>query len=120
MQGLLLQRICSSEEILEGRLDDLKGFLMERGYDPGFIEKQFNRVRNHDRKTVSERCKGRDNRVCFVIDFHPAFSSLNGTLQKMQSIVEMSSDFFKVVPEKPLLSFRRPRNLKDHLVRSKL
>ena len=90
------------------------------GYDPGFIEKNFNRVRNHHRKTMSDRVKGRDNRVCLVLDFHPALGSLNGILQEMQGIVEMSSDFFKDLPEKPLLSFRRPRNLKDHLVRSKL
>ena len=31
-----------------------------------------------------------------------------------------SSEFAKVLKEKPLLSFRRPKNLKDHLVRSKL
>ena len=35
-------------------------------------------------------------------------------------MVGLSADFAKVLKESPLLSFRRPKNLKDHLVRSKL
>ena len=47
-------------------------------------------------------------------------SSLNQIFRQLQDIVGLSLEFAKVLKEKPLLSFRRPKNLKDHLVRSKL
>ena len=56
----------------------------------------------------------------FGIRFSSGIKRIIGILHELQSIVGLSEDFLKVLPEKPLLSFRRPRNLKDHLVRSKL
>ena len=60
------------------------------------------------------------DRVCCVVDNHPAMGCLNQIFEQLQGIVGFSSEFAKVLKEKPLLSFRRPKNLKDHLVRSKL
>ena len=125
-QGLRLKRICSSDEVFERRLGDLKGFLVERGYDHDFIDSQFCRVRNHDRRDLLEskkKPKSKDSfgdRVCCVFDYHPAMGCLNQIFEQLQGIVSISSEFAKVLKEKPLLSFRRPKNLKDHLVRSKL
>ena len=120
-QGLRLKRICGSDETLKSRLDDLRGFLMERGYDQSFIDKQFVRVRNCNHAVMQgQQAKKKEDRICLVLDFHPALKELFGILHELHSIVGLSENFLKVLPEKPLLSFRRPRNLKDHLVRSKL
>ena len=62
--------------------------------------------------------KDQNNGVSLTLDFHPWFKSLNSTLQKVQGIVEMSSDCLQVLLERPMLKFCRPGNLKDHLVRS--
>ena len=56
-QGLRIKRICSSDEVFEMRLGDLKGSLVERGYDHDFIDNQFCRVRNHDRIDLFEYTK---------------------------------------------------------------
>ena len=55
-----------------------------------------------------------------IVDYHPAMSNLNHILEQLQGIVSFLSEFAKVLKEKSLLSFCRPKNLKDHLVRSKL
>ena len=116
-----LKRICSSDETLKSSLDDLKGFLMERGYHQSFIHKQFVRVRNCNHTVMQgQQAKKKEDRICLALDFHPALKELFGILHELQSIVGLSQDFLKVLPEKPIISFRRPRNLKDHLVRSKL
>ena len=47
-------------------------------------------------------------------------SCLNQIFKQLQDIVGLSPEFAKVLKEKPLLNFRRPKNLKDHLVRSTL
>ena len=47
-------------------------------------------------------------------------SGLNKIFRELQNIVGLSSEFAKVLNEKPLLDFLRLKNLKDHIVRSKL
>ena len=39
---------------------------------------------------------------------------------KLQSVVNLSANMGKIFPEEPLICDRRPKNLKDHLVRAKL
>ena len=87
-------------------------------HDHDFIDTQFLRVRNHDRADLLESKKklgNKDNfgdRVCCVVDYHPVISCLNQTFKQLQDIVGLSPPFAKVLKEKPLLSFRRPKNLK--------
>ena len=44
-------------------------------------------------------------------------SCLNQIFKQLKSIVGLSPEFARVLKEKPLLSFRRRKNLKDHLVK---
>ena len=94
--------VCSSDEVLERRLGDLKGFLVERGYDHDFVDTQFVRISDHDRADLLEsknKLKNKNSfgdRVCSVVDYHG-----------------LPSEFPRVLKEKPLLS--RPWNLKNHL-----
>ena len=60
------------------------------------------------------------NRNCFVIDFHPALRVLYNIFRELQVIVSWSERFLSIMPEQPMGCFRRSKNLKDHLVRSKL
>ena len=58
-----------------------------------------------------------------MVDYHPALSALYGIFRELQQIVGLSDSFLRsdsVMPEPPMISFRRCKNLKDHLVRSKL
>jgi hypothetical protein len=55
-----------------------------------------------------------------VADYHPALSAIYGIFRELQQIVGLSDRFLSVMPEPPMISFRRCKNLKDHLVRSKL
>ena len=56
-QALRFKRICNSNEGFERRLYDLRGFLVNRGYDKEFVEKQFGRAREVDRLTLIQRVK---------------------------------------------------------------
>ena len=66
------------------------------------------------------QCRQVNGRVCFVIDYHHALSALYGIFRELQSIVGLSFNLMKVMPEQPMTCFRRPRNLKDYLVQAKL
>ena len=121
-QALRLKRICSDENNLKIRLQELKGYLVKRGYNPGFVESQFSGVKEISRTSLFTRKESSEtkSRNCFVVDYHPALSALYGIFRELQQIVGLSDSFLSVMPEPPMISFRRCKNLKDHLVRSKL
>ena len=81
------KRICDSNEGFERRLDDLRGFLVNRGYDKEFVEKQFGRAREADRSSLlfnKEGKKEQDNGVNLVIDYHPALRCLYGMFRRYE------------------------------------
>lgn len=121
-QALRLKRICSNENQLRERLEDLKGFLVKRGYRGDFVENQFSRMKNIKRVDLLERKQRSEvgNKNTFVIDYHPGLQDLHGIFMELQQIVGWSDSFLKIMPDLPMICFRRAKNLKDHLVRSKL
>ena len=71
-QALRFKGICDSNEGIERRLEDLRGFLVNRGYDKEFVEKQFGRAGEVDRLTSLLNTEGKEeqsNGVNLVIDY---------------------------------------------------
>ena len=57
-QALRLRRICSKDTFFEKRVQDLCGFLVERGYGRNFVEQQVDRARRIPRnKALREKPK---------------------------------------------------------------
>jgi hypothetical protein len=123
-QALRLKRICHSDKVFESRLQELKGFLVKRCYNSEFVESQFKRVRILDRSSLfkreSEQIRRENNKSTFIIDYHQALRELYGIFRELQNIVGLSGKFLSVMPEPPMVCFRRSKNLKDHLVRARL
>ena len=73
-QTLRLKRICSNDNNLRKRLQELKGYLVKRGYDSGFVESQFGRVKGISRTRLFTRKESPEtkSRNSFVVDYHPA------------------------------------------------
>ena len=55
-----------------------------------------------------------------ALDFHPAFSGISSILTEHQPILSNCSTTKEIFSDKPFISYRRPRNLKDSFVRPKL
>ena len=124
-QALRIRRICSDENIFKSRLAELKGWFKGRGYEESFIQQQIDRVRGLDREALvitrdKEEDQGREGRVPLVTTYHPALSSIMGVAQRLHPMLVTSEEHRKVFPEPPFIAFRRCKNLKDILVRSKL
>ena len=116
------KRICDLDEVFQRRLDDLRGFLVNRGYEKDFVENQFSRAKEVDRCNLFDRREKKDQSkgVNLVIDYHPALRCLYGVFKELQSLVNFSAVLSKIIPKEPMICYRRPKNLKDHLVRAKL
>ena len=121
---LRLKRICDSEEVYKTKEEELKGFLLRRGYKRGFVDKQIGRVNCLDRdvllKGTEERNLDRSDRLVLTLDFHPALQAVHGILRELPILVNSVPALKKLLLVAPRLSFRRSRNLKDILVRAKM
>ena len=117
-----MKRVCNSENAFEKRLEELKGFLVKRGYCSDYVDNQFGRVREVNRNNLFKQKEGveHSNRNCFVVDYHPALRALYNIFRELHVIVSWSERFLHIMPEPPMVCFRQAKNLKDHLVRSKL
>ena len=55
-----------------------------------------------------------------IINFHPVRSGIGKVVNSLWPILHVSDDMKRVFGEKPIVSFRRPRSLKDEFIRAKL
>ena len=111
------------EEVFENRVIELKSYLTKRGFKSEEVDDQLQRAREVDRSSLLSRDSGRgdsDERVTLSIDFHPAFSSIGNKMREFVNILHTSDEMRQIFTKPPRVSFRRPKNLKDELVRSKV
>ena len=71
-------------------------------------------------QNIRSKAKENSKRIPLVFNFHPALSGIGKVVNSLWPILHTSDDMKSVLGEKPIVSFRRLRNLKDELVRAKL
>lgn len=116
-----IRRICSSNEIFEEQSRILKSHLCNRGYKAHTVQSAIDEITTKDRKTLLQYKEKTDkSRVPLVTTYHPALKNLNTILKSNLPILytnERMADLFK---DPPMAAFKRPRNLKDMVVRARL
>ena len=122
-QALRLRRICSDEQDFELRCEALKSWLLDRGFDSRMVSQQVDRAKGLDRNALLNKEEGRvsDSRINFVLTYHPALNTkIIEILHRNHRLLQTDDAHKWVFEEFPRVAFRRPKNLKDHLVRAKL
>ena len=121
-QGLRIKRLCSDDHKLQQHLENLKNWFCERAYPGGLIDEQLQRVKRKSRGKLS-RPKGMNNksmRVPFVVTYHPRLKNISKIIKKHIKHLYADPEVISVFTPPPFVSFRSVRNLRSHLVRSKL
>ena len=54
-----------------------------------------------------------------MIDYNPALGAIYDIFRELQVIASSTEMLLRIMPEPPMVCFRRTKNLKDHLVCSK-
>ena len=117
--SLRLRRICSDDETLKHRTYELKSQLKNRGYTK--ISQQINKAKVLKRDdTLKYKSKTHNNRVPLVTTYYPNLPNLNATLRRYWPIIESHPRLQKAIPELPIISYRRPKNIRDSLVQAKI
>ena len=116
-----LLRICSERETLITRLDELKVLLLSRDYRQKAVEDAIKRVLEINREEAIKRIpKKKCDRTIIVLTYNPALPSVSGILQKHWRVMAQDPYLKKVFPSPPMVAFRRPKNLRDKLIKARV
>ena len=95
----------------------------ERGYPLELLQHALDKVMPLDRMLLlkaTHETENEDDIVALVTTFVPQFSDLSTIVKRNWALLERSSTTKKMVGNKLIVSYRRPKNLKDILVRARL
>lgn len=116
-----LVRICSERDALESRFKELKDFLMSRNYNAKIIDSATDRARLIPRREALKKVEKKPtNRTVFCLDFHPALPDINKMVLSGWRTMTKDPYLREVFEKPPMIAFRRPKSLRDLLVKAKV
>ena len=121
-QRLRIKRVRSEDRALTNFVKDLKSWFCGRGYPENMVTEQLARVKYKNREDLVRTidCLSKEIVVPFVVIYHPHLNALNkmirGNLKHLHADHLVRSAFTPA----PFILFRTVRNLRSHLVRSKV
>ena len=124
--ALRLRRICSDSNTFELRAKEPKELtnqLHSRGYLKQDIVSAIDKARQRSRDALlSYRPKSTEvgTILPFVLTYHPDLPKVRDIVDKNWSIIESSDELKDIYQRKPVMAFRRPKSLRDFLVRARL
>jgi hypothetical protein len=93
--------------------------LKRRGYNDKVIESGFSKASEINRNDLLEYKEKKINkRVPLVLTYHPSLKKISGIVRHHWKEIENSETLAKLFPEPPVVAFRRPKCIKDILVRA--
>ena len=116
-QAIRVKRICSTVGTTKQRLGDLRHHLKKRGYNDKVIESGFSKASEINRNDLMEY-KEKDQQTGSPCSHLPSFRE---NCRHCSSSLERnwkSEMLAKLFPEPPVVAFRRPKSIKDTLVRA--
>ena len=115
------KRICSIKEKLNSHLEQLKQWLVKRGYREDHVYSKTEWIKLVERTVLYQiRNKKVDDNITLVISYHQALNRLYEILLRAHKHVLKSPRLLSAVPSPPRVAFRNPKRIREKLVRSKL
>ena len=121
-QGLRIKRLCSDSKDCETHLKNLKKWFHDRGYPENVIDNQLKRVK-HESREEHLRPEGGGNKntvIPLIVTYHPHLKHLGKLIQNNIKHLYADVKVRSVFTLAPFASFRTARDLRSHLLRSKL
>ena len=121
--AMRINRICSTEYLREKRFSELRNMLLSREYKSGMIDAAIRKARNIPRveslrPVVSHT---QHKRSVFVTTFDPRLPNIQSIQTKhWRSMVNQDQYLSKVFPEPPMVAYKRPKNIRDMIIRAKI
>ena len=120
-QFLRLRRLCSSEDDFEIQSTRMIDFFVSRHYSRDVVMVGLQRARNISRQTaLSQTLKTEESRPKFILSYHPHNIPVKRIILDKWSIISEDGTVGHIFSDKPLVAYRRERNIRDTVVRSRL
>ena len=88
------------------------------------MDSQFVRARGKSRESLHFQDRGQKrkdlDRIPLVMNFHPPLPGIGKIVDSLWYMFLASDDMRETFRDKPMVAFRRPRNLRADLVKSRL
>ena len=119
--ALRLRRICSTDATFHTRTAQLTTYLLKRGYNRNFVNKQIRRAADIPRQlTLQNKDINKPKRIPFITTFNPSLPHISHIIKKHFNLLLSSYRCKSVFQHPPVVAFRRSPNLRDLLVTAKL
>ena len=119
--ALHLRRICSTDATFHTRTAQLTTYLLKRGYNRNFVNKQIRRAADIPRQlTLQTKDINKPKRIPFITTFNPSLPHISHIIKKHFNLLLSSNRCKSVFQHPPVVAFRRSPNLRDLLVTAKL
>ncbi|KAM4044953.1 uncharacterized protein ACNLHF_008801 [Anomaloglossus baeobatrachus] len=121
-QFLRLRRLCSSGNAFETESSDMRERFISRGYSNRSIKRGYQRAKSSNRDQL---LSGRASTVKptgyvarFISTYCRQWEQIRGVLNKHWAILQTEPSLEGYLPDRPMMTARRGRSLKDMLVHS--
>ena len=121
-QFIRVRRICSQNEDFLSNCATLSSYFEKRGYKSEDLKKSIKEVSMMPRSKLledTEKIK-RDPQLIFVCDWHPNVARLPSALKKHFHLLQNDTAANEIFTSVPMVAYRRPRSLKNILVRNRI
>ena len=113
-QALRVKRICTEKKDFHQALTTLKNNFISRGYNPKDIVEQFERTTSRSRKELlTYKEKKNENKLKFTTIFNYNLPAVRKTIGKNWETLQTNERQAQIFKDKPIIAFKRNRNLKD-------
>ena len=125
-QFLRLKRICSKRDDFVFHSNQMKEDFKHRGYPNGIIKNGITKSEAKDRETLLKPKPKIDDdetdidKLFFVQTFRPCKNSLTNSVRENWNILGRSKSTKDIHRSKLITSFKKPKSIKDHLVKARI
>ena len=121
-QFIRIRRICSDSSEYIRNSNTLCKFFIKRGYSEKSLQamvKEVSEIKRDDLLQDKPKEK-KDPNTIFVSDWHPILRTIPSILKNNFHLIQNDSSLTKIFPTKPLVAFRRPKTIGNHVVKKDL
>ena len=117
-QFMRIRRICTHLQHYKQHANKFIEHFRKRGYNENLLHKTAEEVADMSRDDLlTYRNRTVSDRTPLVITYHHKLSNIPTIIRKnFEKMIQKHPDMKTVFPSPPVVSFRRPRNLRDSLV----
>ena len=117
-QALRIISICSNSDIAKLRCQQLEEQLVRRGYNRKKVHHQI--LKAFQRTDSDSYSRTQVSETPLILTFHPGLPDVKAILRHLHPVLTASPTMRQMFPLPPMVSFRRPDNISNHLVRAKV